>query len=63
MCMCCIVSYTLVLKTVPKGNFTHILSSESITEDKYLISCKDIDGENLHLTKEFLVCFSKVQPH
>lgn len=58
LCICFVLSHTLVLKTVPKKNSIHILSSESITEDKYLISCKDIGGENLHLTKEFLVCFS-----
>lgn len=37
MCMC-IVSYTLVLKTVPNRKFINILSSESITGVKYVIS-------------------------
>lgn len=44
MCVC-VVSYTLVLKTVPKRKFINSLSSVSITGVKYIISCEDTDQE------------------
>lgn len=58
----CVVSCTLVPKTVPKGKFVNILSSESITGFMYVISSK-VNSEEFASANEFLVCFSKAQPH